>query len=159
MNRIDAASLFHYMQLRDQGFSADEIEQVMIDPLLRELEEEEQFLQDSLQERVQIREQEGNTLLDEASKEEITKVARLAITEYQRSVDDVQANIKKTSDLLDQAIQDQKRSHEKKTKIEERLQKQRATLRRMGNLPLWAEDTQRLGEAISKGMAKRGGES
>lgn len=155
-NRAIPFSIFDYMQLRELGVSQEEIEEALLDPMVLELQKEENFLVASLQSRIIRREEEGEARLNEASTFDITQAARSAIQSHQRSVDLLEATANETSELLARAIQDQKNAHEKKKRIIDKLQEHQMTLRETVNSASWTDDVQRLGEAICKGMAREG---
>lgn len=155
-NRVGTFSIFDYVQLRESGVSSEEIERVLLDPILQELQEEENFLLSSLENRIRKREEDGEAILNEASNFEITQAALSAIQNHQQSMDLLEATAAETSELLTRAIQDQKNTHKKKEQVIAKLQEHRMTLRKTVRPPVWADDIQRVGEAVCKGMARTG---
>lgn len=86
----------------------------------------------------------------------MTQAALSTIQSHQQSMDLSEATAAETSELLTRAIQDQKKTHEKKEQEITKLQEHRMTLRKTVSPSVWANDVQRVGEAVCKGMARAG---
>ena len=160
-NRVGRGFLFEYMNLRDQGLTAAEIEAAALDPIDENWEQtfsqDESDLTATLAGRIQTQDAEAGELLDEAAQIDITRAALDAIEAHKAICQQLEEKGEELTTLLQNAEKEQRAMHQKKQSLNQRLQNLRCELYNGSPNPRWIDlnklyaRSKEIGEAAAKG--------
>jgi len=153
----DMDSIFAYMDELEKGFSPDEIDQQVLDPMIEKSDalfaEEVENLQAILKNRQEIKEQIGEERFFQAESLDITEAARNRVNELRASFQNLEKTKETLSKTLESAKQDLETAHETSERLTTHFQRMTATLKNTPVESRWTQLITQGGRGVSQAIA------
>lgn len=157
--RIDPHSVFAYMNYLERGFSHEEIDQAILEPIQ---EEEDRFLQDEiervqsiLQSRLVEKEREASELFAQAEGVDITEAAKASLKEQRKDLKALRAFEEDLSFELDRSKEKVEQNRVIQERLRGGLKNLHTTLNAIHIEPRWVSALNEAGKAGSLHIAEK----